>query len=182
MAKTPDILRFQAPLHRPAHPADADWLFLRVPADASARLGTRSMVSVEGSFAGQPLLATLQPDGEGGHWLKVDRPLLDAAGVDEGDAVHLEMARATIEPEPEVPDDLASALADHPAALATWRDITAVARRDWIAWVTSGRKAETRSKRIGVACDKLAKGQRRACCFDRSGMFDKSLRAPTPAR
>ncbi len=182
MAKTPDILRFQAPLHRPADPADADWLFLRVPADASARLGTRSMVSVEGSFAGQPLLATLQPDGEGGHWLKVEKPLCEAAGVAAGDLVPLQLTRAAVEPEPEVPDDLATALAEHPAALATWRDITAVARRDWIAWVTSGRKAETRSKRIGVACDKLAKGQRRACCFDRSGMFDKSLRAPTPVR
>ena len=35
---------------------------------------------------------------------------------------------------------------------------------------------------IAVACDKLAKGQRRACCFDRSGMYSNSLSAPEPAR
>src|SRR5690606_22387249 len=56
-----------------------------------------------------------------------------------------------------------------------------VARRDWIAWITSGKKAETRAKRIGVACDKLASGQRRACCFDRSGMYSKSMSAPVAA-
>ena len=59
------------------------------------------------------------------------------------------------------------------AAKATWDDITPVARRDWIAWITSGKKAETRVKRIDVACDKLACGNRRACCFDSSGRFSK---------
>jgi hypothetical protein len=56
-----------------------------------------------------------------------------------------------------------------------------VARRDWIHWITSGKKAETRVKRIAVAIDKLASGQRRACCFDRSGMYSKAFAAPEPA-
>jgi uncharacterized protein YdeI (YjbR/CyaY-like superfamily) len=73
-----------------------------------------------------------------------------------------------------VPADLKQALADNPAAKAIWVDITPVARRDWVHWITSGKKAETRAKRIGVACDKLASGGRRAaCCFDRSGMYSK---------
>ncbi|MBP6797828.1 MAG: YdeI/OmpD-associated family protein, partial [Luteimonas sp.] len=62
-----------------------------------------------------------------------------------------------------------------------WEDITPVARRDWIHWVTSGKKAETRAKRIGTACDKLASGQRRACCFDRSGMYSKGNMGPPQA-
>ena len=61
------------------------------------------------------------------------------------------------------------------------KDITAVARRDWIHWITSGKKAETRVRRIDVACDKLANGQRRACCFDRSGMYSNSLAPPQAA-
>ena len=54
-----------------------------------------------------------------------------------------------------------------------------MARRDWVAWVTSGKKAETRVKRIVVAIDKLASGQRRACCFDRSGKFGGGFCAPS---
>lgn len=173
-------IRFTATLLQPAMPADAAWVFLVLPANASGALPTRSMVSVRGRLAGHPLQATLQPDGQGGHWLKLDAALQRAAGVAAGDTVTLEIAPAEVEPEPVVPDDLHAALATHPAAQATWNDITAVARRDWIFWVTSGKKAETRSKRIATACDMLGSGKRRACCFDRSGMYSKSLSAPTP--
>src|SRR5690606_6333676 len=122
------------------------------------------------------------PDGKGSHWLKVEKKLREAAGVDAGDTVALEVAPVAREPEPKVPADLRRALAEHPAALATWKDITAVARRDWIHWITSGKKAETRLKRIATACDKLASGMRRACCFDRSGMYSQgNMGAPEAA-
>lgn len=173
-------IRFKATLLAPAAPAGASWLFLVLPTAASDRLPTRSMVTVAGTLAGQRLQATLQPDGQGGHWLRVDRALQQAAGVAAGQTVALEIAPADVEPEPVVPDDLHAALAAHPAARATWDDITAVARRDWIFWIVSGKKADTRVRRVATACDMLAAGKRRACCFDRSGMYSKSLAAPTP--
>ncbi|MEA9656168.1 YdeI/OmpD-associated family protein [Xanthomonas campestris pv. raphani] len=173
-------IRCKVTLLEPATPAGASWVFLLLTSAVSNELHTRSMVSVRGRLAGHPLQATLQPDGQGGHWLKLDAALQRAAGVAAGDTVTLEIAPAEVEPEPVVPDDLHAALAAHPAAQATWNDITAVARRDWIFWVTSGKKAETRSKRIATACDMLGSGKRRACCFDRSGMYSKSLSAPTP--
>jgi len=181
MAKDSAPISFKARLHRPAKPADADWLFFVLPQAASARLPTRSQVSVEGTLDGQPFQVTLDPDGKGGHWMKVEAGLAKAAGIEAGATVAVKMAPMAEEPEPKVPADLAAALAANPAARATWDDITRVARRDWILWVTSGKKAETRVKRIAVACDKLAQGQRRACCFDRSGMYSNSLSAPEPA-
>jgi uncharacterized protein YdeI (YjbR/CyaY-like superfamily) len=48
----------------------------------------------------------------------------------------------------DLPDDLRSALRAAPAALATWGDITPIARKEWICWVTSPKKPETRSKRV----------------------------------
>jgi len=139
------------------------------------------MTSVEGAFNGFPFQATLEPDGQGGHWLRVDQKLREAADAKAGDLVTLEIAPAAVEPEPEMPADLHMALAAAaPLALATWSDITPIARRDWIHWITSGKRAETRAKRIGVACSKLAAGDRRPCCFDRSGMYSKSLSCPVP--
>jgi hypothetical protein len=137
------------------------------------------MTSVEGTFNGSAFQATLAPDGQGGHWLKVDEKLRESAEVEVGDIITLEIAPVAVEPEPEVPDDLRKALAAAPAkASETWSDITPVARRDWIHWITSGKKAETRVKRIGVAISKLSAGDRRPCCFDRSGMYSKSLSCP----
>lgn len=174
-------VRFDATLHRPAQPKNAAWAFLVLPKTASARLPTRSQVTVEGRFASAPFQATLEPDGEGSHWLKVETALLDAAKARPGDKVALEIAPVAQEPEPKVPPDLRAALSAEPAAKATWDDITPVARRDWIQWVTSGKKAETRVKRIATACDKLASGQRRACCFDRSGMYSRGSLGPPEA-
>src|SRR5690606_10425766 len=174
-------VRCKARLLRPAEPANAAWTFLVLPAAASAKLPTRSMVSVEGELAGQPFQATLAPDGRGSHWLKVERALREAAGAAAGDTVPLVLTPVAREPEPELPADLRKALSGSPAARATWDDITAVARRDWIHWISSGKTAETRVKRIATACDKLAAGQRRACCFDRSGMYSKSMSAPVAA-
>ncbi len=182
MAQAATRIRFTATLQRPAEPEDAAWTFVVLPPAASARLPTRSMVTVDGALAGHAFQATLEPDGRGSHWFKVDTALREAAGVATGDRVAFEMAPVTVEPEPKVPADLRAALADRSAAQATWDDITAVARRDWIHWITSGKKAETRVKRIDVACDKLAKGNRRACCFDRSGMYSKgAMGAPKAA-
>jgi hypothetical protein len=181
MTQTTAKIRFTAKLLRPASPKGASWAFLVLPADASRKLSTRSMITVDGALEGHPFQATLEPDGQGSHWLKVTKAMRDAAGVDVGDAVTLEIAPVAKEPEPRVPADLREALAAAPEAQTQWSTLTAVARRDWIHWITSPKKAETRQRRIANTCDMLASGKRRACCFDRSGMYSKSLGAPEAA-
>lgn len=173
-----DKIRFKTRLLRPAAPENAAWIFLLLPPAASAKLPTRSMVTVDGELDGHPFQATLEPDGQGSHWLKVDQALRESAGVAAGDTVALVIAPVAVEPEPGLPADLRTALVAHAAARATWDDITPVARRDWIHWITSGKKAQTRERRIQTACDMLASGKRRACCFDRSGIYSKAFSAP----
>ena len=65
----------------------------------------------------------------------------------------------------EVPADLKKALASDPQALAAWEDITPLARNEWICWIQSARKAETRSRRIAWGCSSLKDGERRPCCW-----------------
>ncbi|MGE4198302.1 MAG: YdeI/OmpD-associated family protein, partial [Phycisphaerales bacterium] len=169
----------------PAHPGDSAWTLLLVPRAASAKLPSRGMVSVVGTIQGSPLRTTLHPDGKGGHWLKVDHALRTTAGFNPGDVVSVQISTLPPgdEPEPDVPPDLKRALAGAPGepgdkARATWNDITPAARRDFIFWISSPKKTETRIKRIATACDMLAKGKRRPCCFDRSGMYSSSLSCP----
>ena len=182
MTKPTGTICFKATLSRPISPKGAAWSIVVVAASASAKLPTRSMVTVEGTLNGQRFQATLEPDGQRSHWLKVSRALRVAAGAEVGDTVALEITPMAEEPEPTLPANLRKALAANPVAKATWSDITPIARRDWIHWITSGKKAETRVKRIAVACDKLASGNRRACCFDRSGMYSKgNMGAPEAA-
>jgi hypothetical protein len=183
VTKTASKIRFKAKLYRPAPTAKAEsWTFLTLPKNASAKLPSRGMTTVEGTINGFPFRATLEPDGQKSHWLKVSRKMRQSAGADAGDIVTLEIASAGAEPEPRVPADLRKALAAAPKARALWSDITPVARRDWIQWIISAKQPETRTRRIDNACAMLASGKRRVCCFDRSGYYSKGLSAPRAAR
>lgn len=64
-----------------------------------------------------------------------------------------------------LPDDFRNAIAASKAAQAVWDDITPLARSEWICWVTSGKKAETRGIRIKKGISKLRGGMRRPCCW-----------------
>jgi hypothetical protein len=50
------------------------------------------MTTVAGTINGFPFRATLEPDGQKSHWLKVNRELREAASADAGDVVTLELA------------------------------------------------------------------------------------------
>lgn len=178
-------IRFTAKLLSPRRSPDTNgpkapsWWFLILPKNASAQLPSRGMVSVHGALNGSPFHATLEPDGQGGHWLKVERKLRTAANAKPGDVVSLDITPTTEEPEPKVPADLRQALAAAaPKVRKAWADITPAARRDFVFWIVSPKQAETRARRICTACDMLAKGKRRPCCFDRSGLYSKSLSCP----
>src|ERR1700726_2700929 len=67
--------------------------------------------------------------------------------------------------EPRAPTDLGKAFAAAPKAKAQWRDLTPIARRDFISWIDSAKQAATRSRRIEKACSMLAAGKRRPCCY-----------------
>jgi Bacteriocin-protection, YdeI or OmpD-Associated/Domain of unknown function (DUF1905) len=175
--RTRCVARLMSPLRRSARPET--WTFLTLPKEASMQLPSRSMVSIEGSLNGAKIRATLEPDGEGGHWLKVSRKTREEAQAIVGDMVSLDIWPTEQVPEPTLPPDLRRALAASSAQIrATWLDITPMARRDWVHWITSAKRTETRARRIASACEMLAKGKRRPCCFDRSGMHAKNMSSP----
>lgn len=152
-----------------------DWTLLRLPVSASAELPSRGMTMVSGTLNGVPFQAVLEPDGRyapgqqiSSHWFRPDAALLDAASAKAGDTVQVSMEVTPEWIEPEVPEDLKSALASSPKAEALWHDITPLARWDWIRWIRAVKTEETRQKHIEVALDKLNKGMRRPCCFNRN--------------
>lgn len=174
-----DGSRFKAKLLRPAKPGGNDaWVFLVLPKAVSSKLPRRGRTSVEGTLNGYPFQATLDPDGQLSHWLKVSKELREASDANVGDPVTVQITPADPEPEPKLPDDLQKALAASPSSKAVWDDTTTIARLDWIHWIESAKRAETRKSRVDNACDILDSGKKRVCCFDQSGYYSKSLSAP----
>lgn len=179
MKNVPKVIQFQSRLHKPKE--GGDWAFLRLPQDASDQLSSRGMVSVDGSLNGVSFVTTLEPDSERGHWMRLEKELLDKSQAEIGSVVELQISQVLVEPEPKVPDDLLAALQSNPAAMATWKGTTAVARRDFATWMMQGKKAETRIIRLNKMMDMLSKGKKRICCYDSAGIVTKAFVCPTPA-
>ncbi len=152
-----------------------DWIILRLPESASAKLPSRGMTMVKGSLNDVPFKTLLEPDGRyapgkkiNSHWFMPNQKLLDDVHASAGDAVKVSLEPTKEWIEPEVPEDLKKALATSPKAEALWKDITPIARWDWVRWIRAVKTPETRQKHIEVALDKLNKGMRRPCCFNRN--------------
>lgn len=60
----------------------------------------------------------------------------------------------------EIPPDLATALADHPPAAATFAGLPRSARKQMLGWVAMARRPATRAKRITRIVDAAARGER----------------------
>ena len=166
LPKNQITIRFTAKLFRPKETEKiGSWALLTLPENASAKLPSRSTTMVEGTINSFPFRAALEPIGNGGHWLKLNEALRDAAGADTGDTVAVEITRAGEEPETRMPMELSKALRVAPRAQASWADITAMARQNWILWISSAKLPKTRLRWIENACDMLAYGKKRVCCL-----------------
>lgn len=150
----------------------ANWTILQLPEEASALLPSRGQVMVKGTINGHEFQAVLEPDGNWGHFFKVDRALLRVLGIEAGDVVTLDVESSKDWPEPDIPKDLQDALNKHPHTYNLWRNITTPARWDWIRWISGTKSAETRAHRIEVSLSKLDAGEKRPCCFNRSMCTD----------
>jgi hypothetical protein len=64
-----------------------------------------------------------------------------------------------------LPSDLRRALLSERKALAAWEDITSLARNEWICWVTSVKRDETRREHVKRTVSELKEGMRRPCCW-----------------
>ncbi len=64
-----------------------------------------------------------------------------------------------------LPGDLRNALIANPTALGAWKDITPLARNEFICWVEDAKQEMTRERRIRRTQEELEEGQRRPCCW-----------------
>lgn len=151
-----------------------DWTILHLPPDASVILPSRGITMVAGTINDISFKTLLEPDGKYGpglrpsHWFSPSKKLLTQANVKAGDKVKVELDPTKEWIEPEVPGDVKSALESSSKAEVLWNDITPLARWDWIRWIRAVKTEETRQKHIEIMLDKLNKGMRRPCCFNRN--------------
>jgi hypothetical protein len=149
---------------------------LRLPEKASAKLPSRGQVAVQGTINGHEFQTVLEPDGSSGHWMSVEGKLQRNAAVSAGDTATLDIEPTTEWPEPTVPQDLQTALAAAPQKIRDlWKEITPMARWEWVRWVNATSNPDTRKRRVEVTISKMKSGKRRPCCFNLAACTDPHL-------
>jgi hypothetical protein len=164
-------IRFDAALHT----IDMSTI-LRLPEKASKQLPSRGQVAVQGTINGHEFQTVLEPDGNFGHWMRIDGKLRRTAALGAGDTATLEIESVKDWPEPKVPQDLETALAAAPQNIQDlWKGITPMARWEWVRWVNATPNPDTRKRRVEVSISKMKSGKRRPCCFNLAACTDPNL-------
>jgi hypothetical protein len=65
----------------------------------------------------------------------------------------------------EVPEDMEKILVSNTDLLSIWNKLSALARNEWICWLTSVKKVETRKEHIERLVRDLMEGKKRPCCW-----------------
>jgi hypothetical protein len=130
-----------------------------VPFDVQQVWGTRAQVRVRGTLNGHPYRASIAPYG-GQHYMVLRKEIREGAGLKSGDRVKVVMEVDTEERTVDVPDDFQQALDQNPQAKAIFEDFAYTPRKEYVHWIESAKKAETRASRIQKAVEQIAQGKK----------------------
>jgi hypothetical protein len=81
----------------------------------------------------------------------------------------------------DLPTDLRKALIANATALDAWKDITPLARNEFICWIEDAKQVPTRERRIRRTQEELEEGQRRPCCWPGCKHRDRNGSQPAGA-
>jgi Bacteriocin-protection, YdeI or OmpD-Associated/Domain of unknown function (DUF1905) len=91
----------------------------------------------------------------------LSRAVRQAAGVEAGDTVEVEIELDTAQRDVELPQALADALARDSMARAGFDQLAYTHRKEYARWISDARRDETRDRRIAQALELLRQGKPR---------------------
>jgi uncharacterized protein YdeI (YjbR/CyaY-like superfamily) len=95
----------------------------------------------------------------GEYLLGMNKEVRAGAGAEAGDTVEVAIELDTAPRDVEVPEALASALANAPEALAAFEALSFTHRKEYARAVAEAKKPETRARRVAETIEKLRQGQ-----------------------
>ena len=122
--------------------------FVRLPDDAADVFGTKGRIPVRATFNGVAYRGSTMPTGDGRFCVGLTKAVRAEAGISVGERVRVTVERDTEERTVDVPDDLTAALAEHPAAAAQFNRLSYSHRKEYVEWIESAKRAETRARRL----------------------------------
>lgn len=148
---------FKATLERP--PGTGTWTYLVVPFDVQKTFGAKGQLKVRGTINGVSFRSSLMPQGDGTHYLVVNKTIRDNIGASAGSTVRVTLERDTAPRSVNVAGDFRRALSRNREAKAAFEKMSYSHQKAYVEWIESAKYAETRTRRIGSAVVRIARGE-----------------------
>lgn len=149
---------FEAVIERPDDGIDG--AYVSIPFDVEQVYGTKGHVKVKAKFNGHPYRGILANMGTGCHIIIVRKDIRNAIAKQVGDLVSVEIELDTEERTVQVPVDLEDVFVSHPKAKKFFDGLSYTNKKEYVTWITSAKKAETRSHRLIETIRKLIVGMK----------------------
>jgi hypothetical protein len=134
-------------------------VFFTLPRQESAKFGVRGRVPVNGTINGYAFRSSIFPVGDGTHYMAVNKAVREGAKVAAGDRVKIIMETDTAPRTISVPHDLDKALSKSKAARTSFDKLSYTHRKEYVQWIESAKRPETRARRVGVVLARLTTKQ-----------------------
>jgi len=130
--------------------------YVEFPFSVEEIFGTRGMVKVKALFDGKAEYRGIMSNmGTGCHILILTQEVRRKLGKSFGDFVLVELEHDLEKREVIIPEDVQNLLTEHPEAFAFFEKLSYTHRKEYINWITSAKREETRAKRMIEFIDKL---------------------------
>ena len=143
-----------------ADPRTGD-VFVVAPFSVAEVYGTKNELPVQTAIEGFPYQGELTPLGDGYHALIIPREVRRAVGKTLGDFLHVALKHDLTERVIKMPEDLAAALAEAPAAFTFFKGLEKLEQRSYVRYIKGAKTPELRAKRLTETVYRLGVGRKR---------------------
>ena len=136
-------------------------VFVVAPFSVAEAYGTKGTLPVTTTIEGFPYRGELTAIGDGYHALVIPREVRRAVGKTIGDVLHVALSHDLEERVVELPEDLAAALAENPAAQTFFKKFDKPDQRAYVRYLKGARNPDARAKRLTETVYRLSVGHKR---------------------
>jgi hypothetical protein len=130
--------------------------YVEFPFSVEEVFGTRGMVRVKALFDGKAEYRGIMSNmGSGCHILIMTQDVRRKLGKSFGDSVLVELEHDLEKREVVVPEEVQNVLTEYPDAQAFFEILSYTHRKEYINWITSAKREETRANRMVEFIEKL---------------------------
>lgn len=141
------------------YPGKGGWCYVVVKGIPPSKKRKFGFVRVSGTVDGYAVEKyNIMPMKTGDHFFPIKAEIRKAIKKKDGDTVHVILYED--ETPLKVPKELLDCLKEEPKALKTFNGLSDAEQKQYLEWIYSAKKEDTKIERMAAAINKLAKGEK----------------------